>query len=140
MKGTLTIITVVLWAEVVRMLRMGDDYPLPQVLPFCGGRRPGIYDFAGCGVLFLFFFLLWTILSSPRENNSRERRFRHALWLVPLSLVLADYIRRNAKPALHWQSLLHQFNISDPERFSQSCVLITTCTAIWIAVYIWHTG
>jgi hypothetical protein len=137
--GALIAIVIIIWAGVVNVVRMQNDYALPQVLPFCNGGLPGVLDFVGCAVLLAFFSLLWTILSLPRKTKEEKRRFRHSWWLIPLSLVLADYIRRNIKPSVHWRSLLDQFHVPDPERFSQLCVLIATCVAILAIAYIWHT-
>jgi hypothetical protein len=130
---------IVTWAAAVNALRMSDPYPLPRVLPLCNGGPPGIYDLAGCAVLLASSYLLWAIVSLPRETKDAKRRFRHSWWLIPLCLVLADYIRRNIEPSVHWPSLLEQFHVPDPERFSQLCVLITTCAAILAIASIWHT-
>jgi hypothetical protein len=136
--GTLTVIVIIVWAAVVNTLRMGADYPLPQTLPFCSGKPPHIYDFVGCAVLAISLLSLLEILSSPRQKKDEGRRFRHSLWLIPLSLTLAGYIRTNVKPSVHWQSLVDQLNIPDPERFSSLCVLLSTCTAILLVAHIWQ--
>jgi hypothetical protein len=136
--GALISIVIVAWAVGVNILRLGEDYPLPHVLPLCGGHPPGVYDLVGGGILALFFCLLYAVLDSPREKEDRQRRFRHALWLVPLALVLAGYIGRHVKPSVHWSELVYELNIPDPERLSQTCVLAVTCAALVAIVAIWH--
>ena len=138
MTGAMIAIVVVIWAALVNAVRMGDDYPLPQVLPFCGGMPVGTYDVAGCVVLLAFVSLSWSMATAARvEKDDATPRFRQSLWLVPLSLVVADYVRRNVKPSIQWRGLLDQFNVSDPERFSQLAVLIATCAAILAIEYVW---
>ncbi len=137
--ATLSLI-IILWAVTVNAMRMGDNYPLPHVLPFCDGGPPGVFDLGGCGVLAALFFFLWTICTLPMEARGERRVFRHSWWLVPLSLVFAAYIRRNVEPSIHWRTLLEQSRMPDPERFSQFCILIVTCAAILAVVYVWRRG
>jgi len=139
MTGAATAILIVIWAATVNAMRMGDTYPLPHVLPFCGGGPPSVFDLGGCAVLAAFFFL-WTICTLPMEAKGESRIFRHSWWLVPLSLVFAAYIRRNVEPSIHWRTLMEQSRMPDPERLSQFCVLIVTCAAILAVVYVWRRG
>jgi hypothetical protein len=138
--GTLIAIVIILWAATVKTMRMGDNCPLPHVLPFCDGGPPSIFDLGGCAVLAAFFFFLWTICTLPIEARGERRVFRHSWWLIPLSLVFAAYVRRNVEPSIHWRTLLEQSHMPDPERFSQFCVLIVTCAAILAVVYVWRRG
>jgi hypothetical protein len=133
-------ILILIWAAVVNALRLGDDYPLPQVLPFCNGGPPSVYDLGGCVVLVAFFFFLWTICTLPVEARGVKRIFRHGLWLVPLSLAFAAYVRRNVEPSIYWRSLLEQAQVPDPVRFSQFCILIVTGAVILAVVYLWRKG
>ncbi len=41
---------------IIIFIRGGRDFSLPQVLPFCGGHRPGFYDF---GAVCLLALMLW---------------------------------------------------------------------------------
>lgn len=140
MTGAATAILILIWAAAVTAMRMGDNYALPRVLPFCDGGPPGAFDFGGCGVLAAFFFFLWTICTLPPKPKGERRVFRHSWWLIPLSLVFAAYIRRNVEPSIHWRTLLEQCRMPDPERFSQFCVLVVTCAAILAVVYVWRRG
>jgi len=140
MTGALVAMLIIIWAALVNAMRMNNDYPLPRVLPFCNGGPPSEYDLGGCVVVLAFFFFLWTLCSLPAEPKGKSRTFRHGLWLVPLSLVLAAYIRRNVEPSIHWRNLLEQAQLPDPERFSQFCVLIVTGAAILAVVYVWRKG
>ena len=140
MTGTIIAILIIIWAATVNAMRMGDDYALPQVLPFCNGGPPSVYDLGGCAVVVAFFFFLWTVCTLPMEAKGESRIFRHGLWVVPLSLLFAAYIRRNIEPSLHWRTLLEQSRIPDPVRLSQFCILIVTCAAILAVVYVWRRG
>ena len=135
--GALIAIVIILWAALVNAVRMGDDYPLPQALPFCHGGPPGVYDFVGCVALVAFFMGLQKIATMPRNNTDAGRSVRHSLWLVPLSLVVAEYIRRNVRPSLSWRSLLDHGRVADPEQFSRLVVLMATCSALAAIAYVW---
>lgn len=153
MKGAKIACVIVVWAAIVTEVRMGESYPLPQVLPFCSGRPVGIYDLAGCTALFTFFVLLGqtpqhggdahglntqAVLPAAKKRDDARRRFRQSLWLVPLALAFAAYISRNVEPSIHWQDVLDLLYIKDPTRFSQLAVLIATCAAILAIKYIWQ--
>jgi hypothetical protein len=136
MIGAIIAIIILIWSAAVNALRLGDNYALARVLPFSNGEPVTVYDIAGCAVLFIFFLLLREIVTMPRERKDDRRSFRHSLWLVPLSLVLADYIRRNVEPSIHYRTVLDQSHIPNPERFSQFLVLIATCSAILAIAYV----
>ena len=137
MTGALIAIAIILWAGLVNAVRMGDDYPLPQALPFCHGGLPGVYDFVGCVALAAFFMGLRRIAALPREKPDDRRGVRHSLWLIPLSLAVAEYIRRNIRPSISWRSLLDYGRVSDPEQFSRLVVLMATCSALAAIAYVW---
>lgn len=64
MKAVKITLTVLFWAVLTNAVRSGD-YPLPRVLPFCAGYKPGPYDLAGLLVIALFLRLL---LSRPGDG------------------------------------------------------------------------
>jgi len=48
MKFLKIILVVVVAAAIINFVRGGDIFPLPQVLPFCGGHAPSVaYDVMG---------------------------------------------------------------------------------------------
>lgn len=138
MTGACIATTIILWAGLVNAVRMGDDYPLPQAIPFCHGNPPGVYDLVGCVALVAFFMGIQKIAAMPRKNTETGQSIRHSLWLVPLSLVVAEYIRRNVRPSLSWRSLLDYGRVSEPEQFSRLVVVMATCSAIAAIAYIWR--
>jgi hypothetical protein len=140
MTGAIISIVIIIWAAAVNAVRMGDRYPLPYVLPFCNGGPVGIWDFAGCAVLLAFavaFLRIGMLATEPRDGEHRdgEHRVRRRLWLIPLSLFFAHYIRKNVEPSVSWCMILDQFHIQDPQRFSQWFVLAVTCGAILAIEY-----
>jgi hypothetical protein len=65
MKAAKIALVIVVWAVLTNAVRMGDTRPLPQFLPLCGGKPPGLYDLAGIAVIIVFLRFL---LTRPRDR------------------------------------------------------------------------
>lgn len=66
-KITLIIIFI---SALICAVRLGDDYPIVQVLPFLGRGRPLIYHFAGISILLITCWGLYRL----RKNRNKKNR------------------------------------------------------------------
>ena len=66
MRATQVVIAVVIAALVIRAVSAGYDFKLPMVLPFMGGRKPGIYEAGGIAIILI---ALWGIKRLGRSDD-----------------------------------------------------------------------
>ena len=71
MKIAKIVLIVTIAAAVITWLRAGEDFPLPRVLPFCGGYPPSaLYDvIGGIGIVLIF---LWGLARLRRRERSDD--------------------------------------------------------------------
>ena len=56
MKSAKLVLVLLVTMGLIVFVRGGRDFSLPKALPFCGGHKPGFYDF---GALCLIVLMLW---------------------------------------------------------------------------------
>lgn len=66
MKTTKIVLVVVISALLIRAVCSGYDFKLPMVLPFMGGRKPGIYE---GGAIAIILITLWGIIRLGRSDD-----------------------------------------------------------------------
>jgi hypothetical protein len=78
-KITLIIIFI---SALINAVRLGDDYPIVQALPFLGRGRPLIYHIAGIAVLLITAWGLHRLRKNRKQKN-RSNTYYSGYWPRP---------------------------------------------------------
>jgi len=72
MKTAKIVILLIVLIAVMNWLREGRDFPLPTVLPWLGGDKPGIYDFAALTMVIIAVLGLRRLARRQDDADDRE--------------------------------------------------------------------
>ena len=66
MKAAMVVLILIVTMGLIVFVRGGRDFSLVKAIPFCGGHKPGLYDF---GAIALFTLMLWGLGRLKRSGQ-----------------------------------------------------------------------
>ena len=143
---TIAMVLIITFA-LLAFVRADHDTDLRRILPFLGGQRICIYDFAGAVVVLTSTWaigrLLWRARSAEDSTTSSQKgswRFRWSLLAVVILVLVTVWIAEAAHPAFQWTDLLRGLHIRNRERFTQLATLCLLCVSALLIVRVATAG